>query len=89
MGTRPTDRKERPFLRAEWRHLALLNYAVDPSLLRPLVPPGTELDLRGGTAYVSLVGFLFLESRILGVPIPFHGAFEEVNLRFYVRREVA
>lgn len=74
------------FLTAEWRNLAMINYAVDAAILRPLVPSGTELDLWNGMAYVSLVGFLFLHTRVLGVPIPFHCNFEEVNLRFYVRR---
>jgi uncharacterized protein YqjF (DUF2071 family) len=73
------------FLTAEWRHLAMINYAIDPDVLRPLVPAGTELDLWEGVAYVSLVGFMFLDTRLLGVPVPFHRSFEEVNLRFYVR----
>jgi uncharacterized protein YqjF (DUF2071 family) len=66
----------------------MLNYAVDPSLLRPLVPEGTELDSWKGHTYVSLVGFLFANTRVLGLPIPLHRTFEEVNLRFYVRRSV-
>jgi len=65
----------------------MLNYRVDASLLEPFVPRGTTLDLWRGTAYVSLVGFLFRDTRVLGVPIPLHRDFEEVNLRFYVRRE--
>jgi uncharacterized protein YqjF (DUF2071 family) len=76
------------FLTAEWRYLAMLNYRVSPSLLFPLVPPGTELDLWNGSAYVSVVGFKFQHTRVLGIPIPFHTNFEEVNLRFYVRRVV-
>ncbi len=76
------------FLNAQWRHLALLNYVVDPDLLKPLIPNGTELDEWGDKAYVSLVAFLFEQSKIFGVPIPFHGSFEGVNLRFYVRRRV-
>src|SRR5262245_46006244 len=75
-----------PFLRAEWRHVAVLNYAIDPDRLAPFVPAGTELDLWQGRAYVSLVGFLFLKTTVLGLPVPFHRNFEEVNLRFYVRR---
>jgi uncharacterized protein YqjF (DUF2071 family) len=75
-----------PFLTAQWRYLAMLNYRVDPELLKPLVPAGTELDLFAGHAYVSLVGFLFLRTRVLGLSIPWHRDFEEVNLRFYVRR---
>ena len=75
------------FLTAEWRHLAMLNFEVDPKVLRPLVPPGTELDLWQGRHFVSAVGFLFLNTRVFGVAIPYQRDFEEVNLRFYVRRE--
>ena len=65
-----------PFLTAEWRDLVMLNYEVDPAALRPLVPAGTELDEWGGTTYVSMVGFNFLDTRVLGIPIPFHRNFE-------------
>ncbi|MEO6528745.1 MAG: DUF2071 domain-containing protein, partial [Gemmatimonadaceae bacterium] len=78
----------RPFLTAEWRNLVMLNYVVEPALLRPFVPAGTALDSWRGRTYISLVGFLFANTRLLGVPIPWHRTFEEVNLRFYVRREV-
>ena len=77
----------RPFLSATWRYVAMLNYAVDPDLLAGLVPRGTELDTWQGRTYLSVVGFLFLDTRVRGVPIPFHRHFEEVNLRFYVRRQ--
>jgi uncharacterized protein len=75
------------FLHAEWRKLLMANYAVEEALLKPFVPAGTELDLFEGTCYVSLVGFMFLDTRVLGLRIPYHANFEEVNLRFYVRRE--
>lgn len=75
------------FLSAQWRDLVMLNFEADPAVLRPLVPGGTELDAWGGTTYASVVGFLFLDTRVLGIPIPFHRDFEEVNLRFYVRRK--
>ena len=77
-----------PFLTARWLDLLLLNFAVDPRLLAPLVPAGTELDLWNGEAVVSVVGFRFVDTRLLGVPLPTHRDFEEVNLRFYVRRRV-
>ena len=77
---------ERPFLTAEWRWLAMLQYEVEPHVLRPLVPRGTELDAWEGRTLVSVVGFRFLDTRVLGTPIPFHRHFDEVNLRFYVRR---
>ncbi len=75
------------FLTAEWRHLAMLNYEVEPALLDRFVPAGTELDPWDGKVFVSVVGFLFLRTRVLGWPVPFHQDFEEVNLRFYVRRK--
>src|SRR5262245_28177949 len=82
-------RAERPFLSASWRHLAMVSYEVDPGLLAPLVPAGTEVDAFGGRCFVSLVGFLFLDVRLRGLAIPLHTRFEEVNLRFYVRRQAA
>ena len=77
------------FLTAEWRHLAMLNFEVDPALVRPLVPAGTEIDDYRGRTFVSLVGFMFLNTRVLGIAIPRHRDFEEVNLRFYVRRRTS
>ncbi|SEA11249.1 YqjF family protein [Pedobacter hartonius] len=73
------------FLTAEWRKLAIANYAIDKSVLTPYLPVGTELDLWQDTCYVSLIGFLFKNTRLLGFSIPFHANFEEVNLRFYVK----
>jgi hypothetical protein len=79
----------RPFLSANWRYLAMLNFAVEPAILAPMVPPGTELDFEEGETFVSMVGLLFLDTRLLGLPIPRHRDFEEVNLRFYVRKKSA
>jgi len=67
----------------------MLNFVVDPQILAPLVPPGTEIDYENGETFVSVVGFLFLDTRLLGLPIPLHRDFEEVNLRFYVRKKSA
>ena len=78
----------RRFLSAEWRDLVMLNYEIDPAALAPHVPSGTELDAWNGRTMVSVVGFRFLQTRVRGLAIPFHRNFEEVNLRFYVRREV-
>ena len=79
---------ERVFLSAEWRDLVMLNYAVDPGLLNRHVPPGTTLDTFQGRTYLSLVGFRFCNTKLLGhFPVPFHADFDEVNLRFYVRRK--
>lgn len=76
------------FLTARWQDLIMANYEVDPSLLLSRIPLGTNMDLHDGKCFVSLVGFMFLDTRVLGVPIPFHVNFEEVNLRFYNKREV-
>jgi uncharacterized protein len=76
------------FLTAEWRHLAMLNFVIDPATIEPFVPQGTELDAWQGKTFVSLVAFLFLNTRVLGIAVPFHRNFEEVNLRLYVRRKV-
>ena len=74
------------FLNAEWRKLAIANYVIHPNVLTNYVPPGTELDLWEGKCYVSLIGFMFVNTKMLGIKIPFHINFEEVNLRFYVKR---
>ncbi|MCP9751408.1 YqjF family protein [Ferruginibacter sp. HRS2-29] len=75
----------RSFLEAEWNNLIMANYAIDPALLLPYLPHKTELDTFNGKVYVSLVGFMFEKTKMLGFRIPFHINFEEVNLRFYVR----
>ena len=79
----------KPFLTANWRYLAMLNFVADPKILQPLVPRDTELDFHEGRTFLSVVGFLFLDTRVVGLPIPLHRDFEEVNLRFYVRKKSA
>ncbi|MGB3776693.1 MAG: DUF2071 domain-containing protein [Leeuwenhoekiella sp.] len=76
------------FLTAAWRKLCFANYEIDPSILKPYVPAKTELDFYEGKCYVSLVGFLFDEVKLKGISVPFHSRFEEINLRFYVTRDV-
>jgi uncharacterized protein YqjF (DUF2071 family) len=78
---------QRRFLTADWKYLAMLNYEIEQSVLAPYVPAGTELDLWNGRSCVSIVGFLFLNTRVFGISIPYHRNFEEVNLRIYVRRK--
>ena len=78
----------RPFLRAFWRNLAILNYEVDPPILKKYLPQGTEIDTFHGKTFVSMVAFQFLKTRVMGVAIPFHCNFEEINLRFYVKYQV-
>jgi uncharacterized protein len=77
----------RVFLRAKWLNLIMVNYEIDPAILRPHIPAYTELDHYNGNHYVSLVGFLFKDTKLKGIPVPFHRTFEEINLRFYVRQK--
>lgn len=74
------------FLTAEWEYLVMLNYEISPEILLPYLPKGTELDLFEGKVYASMVGFLFNNTQVFGIKWPFHTNFEEVNLRFYVKR---
>lgn len=74
------------FLSARWENLIMANYEVNPELLKPYIPHGVELDFYDNKAYVSLVGFMFKKTSIFNIPIPFLGTFEEINLRFYVKR---
>lgn len=73
------------FLKAQWKNLVMLNYEVDAAILKPYTPAGTVLDLWEGKALVSMVGFMFLDTQVMGIKWPWHVNFEEVNLRFYVR----
>ena len=74
------------FLKANWENLVMANYEVGPSVLKPYLPKGVELDYYKNKSYVSLVGFMFKKTSLFGIPIPFFGSFEEINLRFYVRK---
>jgi uncharacterized protein len=74
------------FLTARWEKLLMANYEIDPSILTKYIPYGTELDLWEGKCMVSLIGFMFLDTKLKGVKVPFHSNFEEVNLRFYVKK---
>ncbi|WP_256009151.1 YqjF family protein [Desertivirga xinjiangensis] len=75
------------FLSAEWLKILFVNYRVPEDILAPYIPRGTKLDLFDGECLVSLAGFQFLNTRLSGIPLPFHQYFEEFNLRFYVVRE--
>lgn len=74
------------FLSAHWENLIMANYAVNPDVLKPYLPAGVELDFYDGKAFVSLVGFMFKQTRLFNIPVPFLGTFEEINLRFYVKK---
>jgi uncharacterized protein YqjF (DUF2071 family) len=75
------------FLTAEWRKLAIANYSIDQGVLKPFLPRNTEIDMWQDKCYVSLVGFMFFNTKIKNIKVPFHSNFEEINLRFYVRHK--
>ncbi|MDA1219576.1 MAG: DUF2071 domain-containing protein [Chloroflexi bacterium] len=82
------DSQRRPFLTANWRNLVMLTYEIDPEVLQPYVPQGLLLDQWDGKCLISVIGLQFLNIRIRGIPIPLYGSYPEINLRFYVRREI-
>lgn len=84
---RKKDRKI--FLEAKWQRLLSANYEVDPEILISHIPEGTILELFNGKCYVSLVAFRYTDTKLLKLKVPFHNCFEEINLRFYVKREIA
>jgi uncharacterized protein YqjF (DUF2071 family) len=75
----------RPFLTARWSNVILANFAAPAELLRPHLPNGLELDQHDGRTWCSVVAFDFFDTRVLGIPWPWHRNFPEINLRFYVR----
>ena len=66
----------------------MANYIVQPEILQKFLPAHTELDLWNGECYLSLVGFMFMNTRVKGIRVPWHVNFEEVNLRFYVKQKI-
>ncbi len=80
--------QNRPFLTATWRNLVLLTYQIDPEALLKYLPPGLCLDSWQGKCLISVVGLQFRDTRVRGVPAPFYRNYPQVNLRFYVRREL-
>lgn len=84
-----TDNKAPKVLfKARFSELVALNFAIDPSILEPHVPKGLELDFFKNETYVSLVAMMLRDVRVLGIPIHVATGFEEINLRYYVRRKV-
>ena len=75
------------FLKANWENIIMANYEIAPEILKPFLPKGVDLDLFNGKAYISLVGFMFKNTKLFNIPIPYLGTFEEINLRFYVVRK--
>lgn len=77
--------KKNIFLSANWEYLAMLNYTIPDEVLLAYLPKGTQLDKWNGHAMVSVVGFLFNNTKVFGCKWPWHTHFEEINLRFYIK----
>jgi len=80
---RPVGR--RAVMYQKWRSLLFLHWAFPPEQIRPLLPPGLELDTFDGLAYVGLVPFTMRAVRPRGLPaVPWLSNFHETNVRTYV-----
>lgn len=68
-----------------WNDLLFAHWPVDKEMLRAKVPPGLELDLFSGQAWVGIVPFHMTNVAPRGVPaLPWVSAFPELNVRTYV-----
>lgn len=83
------SKQNKIFLKTNWLRLASANYIIDSSILNKYLPKGTILESHNDKYFISLVAFRYCKTRLFNVPIPYHQMFEEINLRFYVKREIA
>lgn len=70
----------RSFTLQSWRDVVFLHWRVDPDVVAPLLPPGTEPDLVDGTTWIGVVGLRMTDLRVGPVPYP---SFLELNIRLY------
>ena len=82
-------RKRPVFLFADWHNHLFANYAIDPKVLTSFIPEGIKLDFHNGSCYISLVAFHFLNTKVFGFPAFTKRNFDEINLRFYVKRPMS
>jgi uncharacterized protein YqjF (DUF2071 family) len=69
----------------DWFDTLFLHWRAEAGSLRALLPPGVELDLHGGCAWVGVVAFRIEHARPRFVPRLLGWAFDEVNVRTYAR----
>ena len=73
-------------LTMRWEELLFLHWPVAAAALRPHLPPGLELELFDGTAWLGVVPFRMARTRCRWLPpMPTAHTFPELNLRTYVR----
>ena len=67
----------------EWRHLVYLHWPAAPEALRPLLPPGLQLDLHRGRAWVSVVPHIAAAHHHTG-SAQHDGDYAAIHVRTYV-----
>lgn len=72
-------------LAMSWHELLFAHWPVPADALRPLIPPGLQLDTFDGSAWLGVVPFRMSGVRPRFVPgVPLLSNFPELNLRTYV-----
>ena len=86
---RPWPMPDGPWLMTQtWHDLAFVHWPVDQKQLRAALPPGLELDVFEGQAWIGVVPFHMTNVAPRGVPaLPWVSAFPELNVRTYVTRD--
>jgi len=70
-----------------WYDLAYIHYRYKVEEVARILPPGLEVDVCDGSAWVGLIPFSMRGIGVPGLPgVPYLGSFPEVNVRTYVRR---
>ncbi len=76
----------RPVMHQQWRRLLFLHWRFAPAVIQQTLPPGLDVDVYDGSAWVGIVPFAMRCVRPSGLPgvsgVP---SFLELNLRTYVR----
>jgi len=83
-----SEKKLRRLFRAEWREIVVVNFEIDPKILEPYTPPKTEIDFFNDVTFVSLIARNVKRVKPGNYPIYFSRPFEQIQLRFYVKRQV-
>ena len=72
-------------MRQYWGKLLFIHWAIEPAVLRPLIPAELSIDTFDGKAWIGVVPFTMWGIRASFLPpIPGTSAFHELNVRTYV-----
>lgn len=68
-----------------WGKLLFMHWAIDPEIIRPLIPSQLSIDTFAGRAWIGVVPFTMWGIRASFLPpVPGTSAFHELNVRTYV-----